>query len=507
MDQRKETNSSECVIKLEIEEIKLENNTLDFIMPEILQEIKPETFPMDVCESKIEILEHTSCKQNNQGGQAVLPDIESQPPINQGSENNVEAKETEADSRSGNYVYNILMQSGEGKFLMKCFDYEQDPKHYKLLLEKKKKTYFNIHAVARLIVFHEINRTSSYTISPSRFETLAGIAASIFPGYMKERFYSRSTTKANANGAFQAYYSKLREKAIAIGETRPAAASRKRKLIDGQQHFTSDFEELKKVVPIIDEAYRRKWRTATQEKREFFAKFEIKTIIETFPNLRNPAGYLLIGEDFSAFFNKSPNMFSEKWPAIAPKIITLAKTKTSDKVVKEILKVNSKCLSDKDRSHLLALMLLPYLFNKIMKQTHRSKTGQNWAPEKSLVLSTFIYHLKESNNRIESFKKIQDELLKIHVDHNLTVQPYIVINGPTLDSITSSYVVIGDIVYQAPTILAAVDICFQSIKVLHDKFSHVSHHIWQFLEREIYGFDVPNIYACVASLIDKLRKF
>ena len=47
-----------------------------------------------------------------------------------------------------------------------------------------------------------------------------------------------------------------------------------------------------------------------------------------------------------------------------------------------------------DKIQILALILLPYLFKKIVKQTVRSKVKQNWYPEKEEVLDTFILHIK-----------------------------------------------------------------------------------------------------------------
>ena len=64
---------------------------------------------------------------------------------------------------------------------------------------------------------------------------------------------------------------------------------------------------------------------------------------------------------------------------------------TFKKVCKYLL--NSLHLFAGDRN-VLALILLPYMFKKLTKQTTRSITGKNWNPEKAEVLSTFLFHLK-----------------------------------------------------------------------------------------------------------------
>lgn len=59
--------------------------------------------------------------------------------------------------------------------------------------------------------------------------------------------------------------------------------------------FSQEFEELRTVVTIIDEEYKTKWiTTAIPEKIQFFSKSEFKTVLDTLPNLRNPAGFNLV---------------------------------------------------------------------------------------------------------------------------------------------------------------------------------------------------------------------
>ena len=54
------------------------------------------------------------------------------------------------------------METGEGEFLIQCYDYEKKPGNYQKLIETKKQSYFSIHKVATIIIHHEIRRTGSY---------------------------------------------------------------------------------------------------------------------------------------------------------------------------------------------------------------------------------------------------------------------------------------------------------------------------------------------------------
>lgn len=66
--------------------------------------------------------------------------------------------------RLQNYVYQILSEYGEGDFLIRCYDFEKDSENKKRLLETKKKTFFSIYKVSRILIYHEIRRTQSYSL-------------------------------------------------------------------------------------------------------------------------------------------------------------------------------------------------------------------------------------------------------------------------------------------------------------------------------------------------------
>lgn len=49
-------------------------------------------------------------------------------------------------------------------------------------------------------------------------------------------------------------------------------------------------------------------------------------------------------------------------------------------------------LTESDNNY--ALILMPFLFKKITKLTKKSNAGKAWNPEKSEVLSTFVFHVQ-----------------------------------------------------------------------------------------------------------------
>lgn len=67
-----------------------------------------------------------------------------------------------------------------------------------------------------------------------------------------------------------------------------------------------------------------------------------------------------------------------------------------------------------------------------------------------------------------------------------TVQPYIIVVGPTLTQIESYYVCIDDIKYEVNNILNAVDICYKAFQVFNAKYSVDCEQIWTFFQKYIY---------------------
>lgn len=103
-------------------------------------------------------------------------------------------------------------------------------------------------------------------------------------------------------------------------------------------------------------------------------------------------------------------------------------------------------------------------------------------------------------------QEVHEEIVKIYTDHKLTIQPYVIINGPLLSGIKSAYVIIGQFKYQVSTASLAVDLCFQCMKIFHTIFPIPCNHVWQFIEKHVYEFTVKELYSGVTTLIEKLQK-
>ncbi|XP_048513603.1 uncharacterized protein LOC125501492 [Athalia rosae] len=70
----------------------------------------------------------------------------------------------------------------------------------------------------------------------------------------------------------------------------------------------------------------------------------------------------------------------------------------------------------------------------------------------------------------------------------LPVQPYIIVVGPTLQNIKSFYVSIDKILYQLPSALKAIDICFKAFHTFNALYPPEAEHIWYLIQSGLYKF-------------------
>jgi len=69
----------------------------------------------------------------------------------------------------------------------------------------------------------------------------------------------------------------------------------------------------------------------------------------------------------------------------------------------------------------------------------------------------------------------------------LTVQPYILIVGSSLNNVHSFYVIINNKSYQISTLLDALKFCFQTYFVLDINYTPESQHLWYLIQWELFN--------------------
>lgn len=68
----------------------------------------------------------------------------------------------------------------------------------------------------------------------------------------------------------------------------------------------------------------------------------------------------------------------------------------------------------------------------------------------------------------------------------LSVQPYIIVVGPTLADISSFFVSVDTVLYNVTSAFNAIDTCFKIFHVFNIQYPAASAHIWVLIQRELY---------------------
>lgn len=73
----------------------------------------------------------------------------------------------------------------------------------------------------------------------------------------------------------------------------------------------------------------------------------------------------------------------------------------------------------------------------------------------------------------------------------ITIQPYVLIQGPTLHDIQNIYIVIDEVIVKTTDVLQGLNVTFKSFHVLDAEYPAASEHIWLLLQKVVYGIETP----------------
>ncbi|RLU27463.1 hypothetical protein DMN91_001267 [Ooceraea biroi] len=148
--------------------------------------------------------------------------------------------------------------------------------------------------------------------------------------------------------------------------------------------------------------------------------------------------------------------------------------------VNEILDILSKDVDDGTKA-IAQLCLLSYMIPP--KGRIRTSKG-HWKSSMSESEESLVAHVKVAAH-VASVRESRVNVMNLQ---KLTVQPYIIVVGPTLDNIKAYFVSIDSILYSVPTAFEAIDVCFKSFHVFAATYPPASEHIWYLIQRELYNF-------------------
>lgn len=110
----------------------------------------------------------------------------------------------------------------------------------------------------------------------------------------------------------------------------------------------------------------------------------------------------------------------------------------------------------------------------------------HWKPSVSECRDGLVIHVKLVGD-IEVAKKSQ---VDAKFSKGMTVQPYILLIGHTLNNVTGAFVILNDMSYKCLSVLDALDFCYKIYQVFDAEYPFEAKHIWYLIQWNIYkNFD------------------
>lgn len=140
---------------------------------------------------------------------------------------------------------------------------------------------------------------------------------------------------------------------------------------------------------------------------------------------------------------------------------------------------------NEESSNIAAFLSLPFLIASAISRGKKSNT--QWKASKLEVRDGFITHVKSNAEVQETITRRREKL--IGLGH--TLQPFIIIVGPTLNNILNYFVVVDNTFYQLNSIIDSVDCCFKIIITFNAEYPVESEVIWHFIQKGLFKLETP----------------
>ncbi|XP_066595383.1 uncharacterized protein [Prorops nasuta] len=336
----------------------------------------------------------------------------------------------------------------------------------------------------------------------SDFQQLAREIITLFPTENPDTYYiapipkklSKTKKSVTARGKLvDKYRNKLRKYKVLSGETEESGTFNDASINEEELECDNVNREVEESIFWLKknqapwELVLKHWNTTKsfrQKKIRNSENAKINDIIEEWNILRHPNGYQLVSEDFN-FLKLSVNEIDAAcWNTFFKKIEKLCAIDARDKAVGNLKDLLESNLSE-DCRIAIELLTLPHLVPP--KGRIRIKKGQ-WKPSIQECKDSIILHAKNLGN----INHLQEMRINALYEIGLSVQPYIIVVGATLDTLKSFYVCIDAILYKVPSMIIALDVCFKTFFAFDASYPVASEHIWLIIQRCLYKCNTVN---------------
>ncbi|EZA61678.1 hypothetical protein X777_10510, partial [Ooceraea biroi] len=146
-------------------------------------------------------------------------------------------------------------------------------------------------------------------------------------------------------------------------------------------------------------------------------------------------------------------------------------------VLRQLLKAEVKDVYGKTQ-----LKKLKILDDIPPRQLKKLDCGKKIKANLSEARDAFVFHVTvpgDINPAIQRRRAVASKL-------KTTVQPFVLLVGPTVQEYKACYLVIDEVKYQFNNVLKAFDQCFKAIQVLNVEYSYEAKGTWLFIQQALY---------------------
>ncbi|XP_036331763.1 uncharacterized protein LOC118743286 [Rhagoletis pomonella] len=327
---------------------------------------------------------------------------------------------------------------------------------------------------------------------------LAEEIVAIFPTENKEIYYisRKDARKTNASGILYNRFNNLNRKRIRLDSntSEEQNASERETLCStnyisfkNKMYFMSGDES--DAINLWSETYKYRVNHIRDLK-------DLTSILEEWPFYKQATGPKFLDFDFQKMYPDENFHLINNWTDMRNQLGQLYKDLLRDKQYVDLFgSVSNECVNDNSKDCILIMLL-----NAVLKPTSRyvAEIDGKRVTSKTTIrdaMDSCIVHITNINDLEFTYA----EKVKKSMHRKEKIQPYLIVVGSDIKSLTEFYVNYGGALQKFHSFIAALDICFKVFHVLNLEYPRESSLMWYFLQKQIYK--ITTVYDIKSSAL------
>ncbi|KAK4872725.1 hypothetical protein RN001_014754 [Aquatica leii] len=224
----------------------------------------------------------------------------------------------------------------------------------------------------------------------------------------------------------------------------------------------------------------QKWNTTFCARHSFFNKCTVDEFLKEWPILNDLRAEILINLDFEKLFPEAQLNFHLFWDTFFEIVHSRRGRDLKEPHVLDLMTGIREIEGDKVAAELV-------LLNYLVPPTGKVKAGNKlWKFSTLESIEGIIVHVKEPGSIHAAIKNKIDGAY----EKGRTIQPYILVVGPSLTDIKTNYIIVDKVKYQFTSSGKAFDTLFKLFHVFNAEYPVQSLHIYTLIQKGVYKLNL-----------------